>query len=69
MFYIPLKSKMAEQVAKIDIYLLCIGYSCITLWVQNLLKITLSLTVSEMKNPRWPPKVVKIKFFPLCIGY
>ena len=21
------------------------------------------------KNPRWPPKVVKIEIFPLCIGY
>ena len=21
------------------------------------------------KNPRWPPKVVKIEIFPLCVGY
>ena len=64
------------KLAKIEIFPLCIGYSCTTLWVKNSLKIALSLTVFEIftlfhfrKNPRWPPKVAKIEIFPLAIGY
>ena len=34
--------------AKIEIFPLCIGYSCTTLWVKNSLEITLSLTVFEI---------------------
>ena len=34
--------------AKIKIFPLCIGHSCNTLWVENLLEIALSLTVFEI---------------------
>ena len=34
-----------QKVAKIEIFPLCIGYSCTALWVKNLLEIALSLTV------------------------
>ena len=34
--------------AKIQIFPLCIGYSCTTLWVKNSLEIALSLTVCEI---------------------
>ena len=61
--------------AKIEISPLCIGCSCTTLCVKNLLEISLSLTVFEIftlfhfpQNPRRPPKLA-IEIFPLCIGY
>ena len=67
----PQKSKMAAKSGgKIEIFQFCIGYFAITLRVKNSVKITLSLAVSEIltfsvfrKNPRWPPKVAKLKFF------
>ena len=34
--------------AKIEIFPFCIGYSCTTLWVKNLLEISLSLTVFKI---------------------
>ena len=66
----PQKSKMAAKSGeKIEIFQFCIGYFAITLQVKNSVKITLSLVVSEIltfsvfrKNPRWPPKVAKLKF-------
>ena len=36
------------KVAEIEIFPLCIGYSCTTLWVKNLLEITLSCTIFEI---------------------
>ena len=55
---------------KIEIFQFCIGYFAITLRVKNSVKITLPVAVSEIltfsvfrKNPRWPPKVAKLKFF------
>ena len=61
--------------AKIEIFPLSTGHSCITLGVKNSLKITRSLTVFEIltlfhipQNPRWPPKVAIIEIFPLCAG-
>ena len=36
------------KVAKIEIFPLSVGYSCITLWVNNLLEIARSLTVCEI---------------------
>ena len=70
-FVFPHKFKMAAKSGeKIEIFQFCIGYFAITLWVKNSVKITLSLAVSEIltfsvlrKNPRWPPKVAKLKFF------
>ena len=67
----PQKSKMAAKIGeKIEIFQFCIGYFAITLRVKNSEKITLYLAVSEIltfsvfrKNPRWPPKVAKLKFF------
>ena len=67
----PQKSKMAAKSGeKIEIFQFCIGYFAITLQVKNSVKITLSLTVSEIltfsvfrKNPRWPPKVAKFEKF------
>ena len=67
----PQKSKMAAKSGeKIEIFQFCIGYFAITLRVKNSVKITLSLAVSKIltfsvfrKNPRWPPKVAKLKFF------
>ena len=62
--------------ANIEIFPLCIGYSCTTLRVKNSLKIALSYSFRDIhiffifrKNQRWPPKVEKIEIFPLCIGY
>ena len=65
--------------AKIEMFPLCIGYSCTTMWVKNLLEIALSLSLTVLKiftlfhfhfqNPRWPPKEVKIEIFPLATGY
>ena len=59
----------AKSGEKIEIFQFCIGYFAITLRVKNSVKITLSLAVSEIltfsvfrKNPRWPPKVAKLKF-------
>ena len=64
------------KVAKIEIFPLCIGYSCTTLWVKKFARnhsISYSLRYSHFfifrKNPRWPPKVAKIEIFPLGIGY
>ena len=49
MFYFPLKFKMAAiSGEKLKFFSLCIGYSNTTLWVKNLLEITLSLTVFEI---------------------
>ena len=36
------------KVAKIEIFALCMGHSCNTLWVENSLEIALSLTVFEI---------------------
>ena len=36
------------KVVKFEIFPFCIGYSCTTLWVKNLLETTLSLTVFEI---------------------
>ena len=54
--------------AKIEIFPLCTGHPCTTLWIKNLLEMPLSVTVFEIltlfifrKNPRWPPKVAKIE--------
>ena len=66
----PQKSKMAAKSGeKIEIFQFCIGYFAITLRFKNSVKITLSLAVSEIltfsvfrKNPRWPPKVAKLKY-------
>ena len=58
--------------AKIEIFQFCIEYFATTLWVRNSVEIALSVTVSEIliffvfrKNSRWPPKVVKMDFFPI----
>ena len=60
----------------IEIFPLCIGYSCTTLWVKIRSKTIYLLRFSRYshififhKNPRWLPKVAKIEIFPLCIGY
>ena len=49
--YLPLSIK-GEEIPfprySQQIFLLCIGYPCTTLWVQNSLKIALSLTVFEI---------------------
>ena len=65
------------KVLKIQFFHYCIVQSCNTLWVKNSLEITLSLMVFLRyshflifrKNSRWPPKVLKIEFFPHCIGH
>ena len=41
-------SRWPPKVAKLEIFLLCIGYSCTTLWVKNSLEIALSRTVFEI---------------------
>ena len=40
--------RLPPKVAKIEIFALCMGHSCNTLWVENSLEIALSLTVFEM---------------------
>ena len=71
------KSKMAAKSGKMENFPPCIGHSCTTLGVKNSLKIALYLLPFSryshffifLKNPRWPPKVAKMKNFPLCIGH
>ena len=52
--------------AKIEIFPLATGHSCITLRVKNLLEIALLRFLRYLQcfifcfNPRWPPKVAKI---------
>ena len=40
--------RWSPKVVEIEIFPLCIGYSCTTLWVKNSLEIALSLTVFEI---------------------
>ena len=47
-FIFRLNPRWLPKVAKIEIFPLCIGYSCTTLWVKNSLEIALSLTVFEI---------------------
>ena len=61
------------KVAKIEIFPLCIGHSCTTLWSKIRSKSLYLVRFSRYshffifrKNPRWPPKVAKIEIFPLC---
>ena len=67
---------MAAESGEIEIFPLCTGDSCTTLWLKNSLEITLSLTVFEIltlfhfsQKSKMAPKVAKIENFPLCIGH
>ena len=65
---------MAAKSAKIEIFCLYRGYSCITLWVDNSLQITLSLTFSEIfSDDLFSTKIQdgrqncrKLKYFPFA---
>ena len=69
-------TRWPPKVAKIEIFPLRTGYSCTTLQVKKLLKITRSLTVSEIFSMFYFPlkskmvaKSDKIEIFPLGTGY
>ena len=48
------------KVAKIEIFPLCTGHSCTTLWVKNSLEIALSLTVFEISTLFYFPRKSKM---------
>ena len=66
-------SRWPPKVAKIEIFPLCIGHSCTTLWVENSLKIALSHTVFDIHTFSFSAKIQdgrqkwrKLKFFPFA---